>query len=165
MHQNKIPRPAENRIIRIGDGAVFLIFLQIRCVAPSMANTAIERKSGANPACKSVRPNSVDSAMLSAVARIIATTHGRTPDKKALTGAYFIRFFSADARTAQAAVVRALPRFASDFHPESDPAASSKTSRTGTLTLSQRSKLHLPHTLTVRSDSEALLQRFVFAQR
>ena len=62
-----------------------------------MANTAIERKSGANPACKSVRPNSVDSAMLSAVARIIATTHGRTPDKKALTGAYFIRFFSADA--------------------------------------------------------------------
>ena len=97
MHQNKIPRPAENRIIRIGDGAVFLIFLQIRCVAPSMANTAIERKSGANPACKSVRPNSVDSAMLSAVARIIATTHGRTPDKKALTGAYFIRFFSADA--------------------------------------------------------------------
>ena len=45
-----------------------------------MANTAIERKSGANPACKSVRPNSVDSAMLSAVARIIATTHGRTPD-------------------------------------------------------------------------------------
>ena len=35
--------------------------------------------------------------MLSAVARIIATTHGRTPDKKALTGAYFIRFFSADA--------------------------------------------------------------------
>ena len=97
MHQNKIPRPAENRIIRIGDGAVFLIFLQIRCVAPSMANTAIERKSGANPACKSVRPNSVDSAMLSAVARIIATTHGRTPDKKALTGAYFIKFFSADA--------------------------------------------------------------------
>ena len=97
MHQNKIPRPAENRIIRIGDGAVFLIILQIRCVAPSMANTAIERKSGANPACKSVRPNSVDSAMLSAVARIIATTHGRTPDKKALTGAYFIRFFSADA--------------------------------------------------------------------
>ena len=81
----------------LGDGAVFLIFLQIRCVAPSMANTAIERKSGANPACKSVRPNSVDSAMLSAVARIIATTHGRTPDKKALTGAYFIRFFSADA--------------------------------------------------------------------
>ena len=80
MHQNKIPRPAENRIIRIGDGAVFLIFLQIRCVAPSMANTAIERKSGANPDCKSVRPNSVDSAMLSAVARIIATTHGRTPD-------------------------------------------------------------------------------------
>ena len=80
MHQNKIPRPAENRIIRIGDGAVFLIILQIRCVAPSMANTAIERKSGANPACKSVRPNSVDSAMLSAVARIIATTHGRTPD-------------------------------------------------------------------------------------
>ena len=73
MHQNKIPRPAENRIIRIGDGAVFLIFLQIRCVAPSMANTAIERKSGANPACKSVRPNSVDSAVLSAVARIIAT--------------------------------------------------------------------------------------------
>ena len=62
-----------------------------------MANTAIERKSGANPACKSVRPNSVDSAMLSAVARIIATTHGRTPDKKALTGAYFIRFFNADA--------------------------------------------------------------------
>ena len=53
----------------------------------------------------------------------------------------------------------------SDFHPESDPAASSKTSRTGTLTLSQRSKRHLPHTLTVRSDSEALLQRFVFAQR
>lgn len=97
MHQNKIPRPAENRIIRIGDGAVFLIILQIRCVAPSMANTAIERKSGANPVCKSVRPNSVDSAMLSAVARIIATTHGRTPDKKALTGAYFIRFFSADA--------------------------------------------------------------------
>lgn len=97
MHQNKIPRPAENRIIRIGDGAVFLIFLQIRCVAPSMANTAIERKSGANPVCKSVRPSSVDSAMLSAVARIIATTHGRTPDKKALTGAYFIRFFSADA--------------------------------------------------------------------
>lgn len=94
---NKIPRPAENRIIRIGDGAVFLIILQIRCVAPSIANTAIERKSGANPACKSVRPNSVDSAMLSAVARIIATTHGRTPDKKALTGAYFIRFFSADA--------------------------------------------------------------------
>ena len=101
MHQNKIPRPAENRIIRIGDGAVFLIFLQIRCVAPSMANTAIERKSGANPACKSVRPNSVDSAMLSAVARIIATTHGRTPDKKALTGAYFIRFFSADSPNAK----------------------------------------------------------------
>lgn len=48
---------------------------------------------------------------------------------------------------------------------ESDPAASSKTSRTGILTLSQRSKRHLPHTLTVRSDSEALLQRFVFAQR
>ena len=97
MHQNKIPRPAENMLIRICDGAVFLIILQIRCVAPSMANTAIERKSGANPACKSVRPNSVDSAMLSAVARIIATTHGRIPDKKALTGAYFIRFFSADA--------------------------------------------------------------------
>ena len=75
------------------------------------------------------------------------------------------KYFRPDARTAQAAVVRALPRFASDFHPESDPAASSKTSRTGTLTLSQRSKLHLPHTLTVRSDSEALLQRFVFAQR
>ena len=97
MHQNKIPRPAENRIIRIGDGAVFLIFLQIRCVAPSMANTAIERKSGANPACKFVRPNSVDSAMLSAVARIIATTHGRTPDKKALTGAYFISNTAEDA--------------------------------------------------------------------
>lgn len=48
---------------------------------------------------------------------------------------------------------------------ESDPAASSKTSWTGILTLSQRSKRHLPHTLTVRSDSEALLQRFVFAQR
>ena len=48
---------------------------------------------------------------------------------------------------------------------ESDPAASPKTSRTGILTLSQRSKRHLPHTLTVRSDSEALLQRFVFAQR
>ena len=75
------------------------------------------------------------------------------------------KYFRPDARTAQAAVVRALPRFASDFHPESDPAASSKTSRTGTLTLSQRSKRHLPHTLTVRSDSEALLQRFVFAQR
>ena len=75
------------------------------------------------------------------------------------------KYFRPDARTAQADVVRALPRFASDFHPESDPAASSKISRTGTLTLPQRSKRHLPHTLTVRSDSEALLQRFVFAQR
>ena len=89
---------AENRIIRIGDGAVFLIILQIRCVAPSIANTAIERKSGANPVYVNLwYQSSVDSAMLSAVARIIATTHGRTPDKKALTGAYFIRFFSADA--------------------------------------------------------------------
>ena len=75
------------------------------------------------------------------------------------------KYFRPDTRTAQAAVVRALPRFASDFHPESDPAASSKTSRAGTLTLSQQSKRHLPHTLTVRSDSETLLQRFVFAQR
>ena len=72
------------------------------------------------------------------------------------------KYFRPDARTLQAAVVRALPRFASDFHPESDPAASSKTSRTGTLTLSQRSKRHLSHTLTVRSDSEAFLQRSAF---
>ena len=91
MHQNKIPRPAENRIIRIGDGAVFLIFLQIRCVAPSMANTAIERKSGANPlVLTGLKAGTTYYYMLQG-------NNGRTPDKKALTGAYFIRFFSADA--------------------------------------------------------------------
>ena len=83
---------------------------------------------------------------------------------KALHPARREKYLRSDASMASAAV-RSLPRFVSDFHPESDPAASSKTSRTGTLTLSQRSKRHLPHTLTVRSDSEALLQRFVFAQR
>ena len=41
-----------------------------------------------------VKPSSVESPIVSAVAKIIATTQGRTPDKNALTPAYFIRFCS-----------------------------------------------------------------------
>ena len=49
------------------------------------------------PALSAANPASVESAMLTAVARIIATTQGRTPPRTALTPAYFIRFCSTDA--------------------------------------------------------------------
>ena len=64
---------------------------------PSRANTASARTSGAKPPETVVKPPSVESPMVQAVARIIATTQGRTPAKKALTPAYFIRLCSAAA--------------------------------------------------------------------
>lgn len=91
--------------------------------------------------------------------------HDCCETEKAFSKARHEKYLRRHARTAQVAVVRTLPRFASDFCSESYPAASSKTDRTGTLELFRQSKRHLSHTLAVRSDSEALLQRFVFAQR
>ena len=96
MHQNKI-----RGLLKTGSSELamelFSDFYKIRCVAPSMANTAIERKSGANPACKSVRPNSVDGAACLKRSQDHHYNARTNSDKKALTGAYFIRFFSADA--------------------------------------------------------------------
>ena len=64
---------------------------------PKRANTASARISGAKPPETVVKPPSVESPMVQAVAKIIATTQGRTPARKALTPAYFIRLCSAAA--------------------------------------------------------------------
>lgn len=74
------------------------------------------------------------------------------------------KYLRSDAIMASAAV-RSLPRFVSDFPPEIDPDVSSETSQTEIPWLFQRSKQHLPHTLTVRSYPETLLQRLIFTQR
>ena len=65
------------------------------CSTHSNANTTMERASGAK--CPPAKPPSVESAILMAVAKIIATTQGRTPPRNASTPAYFIRFCSTDA--------------------------------------------------------------------
>ena len=68
-----------------------------RCSAHKSTNTAMERASGTKSVLRPAKPSSVESAILIAVARIIATTQGRTPPRTALTPAYFIRFCSTDA--------------------------------------------------------------------
>ena len=95
--QNRIPSPAESRIIPMGDGALPFFRRQRACSPHSSRNTTMERRSGAMPALSAANPASVESAMLTAVARIIATTQGRTPPRTALTPAYFIKFCSTDA--------------------------------------------------------------------
>ena len=92
--QNRIPSPAASRIIPMGDGAFCVRFFQTKCTAHKTANTRIDLASGANPSASVLMPPSVESIMFSAVARIMATTQGRTPERKASTPAYFIRFFS-----------------------------------------------------------------------
>ena len=92
--QNRIPSPAASRIIPMGDGAFCVRFFQTKCTAHKTANTRIDLASGANPSASVLMPHSVESIMFSAVARIMATTQGRTPERKASTPAYFIRFFS-----------------------------------------------------------------------
>lgn len=94
--QNRMPSPAESRIIPMGDGALPFFRRQRACSPHSSRNTTMERRSGAMPALSAANPASVESAMLTAVARIIATTQGRTPPRTALTPAYFIRFCSTD---------------------------------------------------------------------
>ena len=78
----------------MGDGAFCVRFFQTKCTAHKTANTRIDLTSGANPSASVLMPPSVESIMFSAVARIMATTQGRTPERKASTPAYFIRFFS-----------------------------------------------------------------------
>ena len=56
---------------------------------------------------------------------------------------------------------RTLVEAGSFHYVDSNPAASSETSQTGTLEMSQQLKQHLSYCLTAHSDSEALLQRFV----
>ena len=92
--QNRIPSPAASRIIPMGDGAFCVRFFQAKCTAHKTANTRIDLTSGANPSASVLMPPSVESIIFSAVARIMATTQGRTPERKASTPAYFIRFFS-----------------------------------------------------------------------
>ena len=92
--QNRIPSPAASRIIPMGDGAFCVRFFQTKCTAHKTANTRIDLASGANPSASVLMPPSVESIMFSAVARIMATTQGRTPERNASTPAYFIRFFS-----------------------------------------------------------------------
>ena len=81
----------------MGDGALPFFRRQRACSPHSSRNTTMERRSGAMPALSAANPTSVESAMLTAVARIIATTQGRTPPRNALTPAYFIKFCSTDA--------------------------------------------------------------------
>ena len=81
----------------MGGGAFLILCFQPRCTAHSRPNTARERTSGAKPLPSAENPPSVESIMVSAVARIMATTQGRTPERNASTPAYFIRFCSTDA--------------------------------------------------------------------
>ena len=83
--QNRIPSPAANRIIPMGDGAFCVRFFQTKCTAHKTANTRIDLTSGANPSASVLMPPSVESIIFSAVARIMATTQGRTPERKAST--------------------------------------------------------------------------------
>ena len=59
-----------------------------------MPNTATDRTDTAAPPPSRVMPSRVERAMVRAVAKIIATTQGRTPERNASTPAYFIRFRS-----------------------------------------------------------------------
>ena len=88
-----IPSAADNIIIKIGDGVFFLTFLKIICIHQSDANIITDSISGSASVFKSTNPKSDDNAITLAVARIIPTTQGRTPDKKAFTAEYFKRFF------------------------------------------------------------------------
>lgn len=81
----------------MGDGALPFLLRHSRCSAHKSTNTAMERASGTKSVLRPAKPSSVESAILIAVARIIATTQGRTPPRTALTPAYFIRFCSTDA--------------------------------------------------------------------
>ena len=88
----------------MGDGAFCVFFFQSRCTPHKRANTRIARPSGAKPPESPVKPPSVESPIVTAVARIIATTQGRTPERKASTPAYFIRLRSS------AAMSRMMPK-------------------------------------------------------
>ena len=78
-----IPRPAEIRIIKIGEGFLFFIFLKIRAIKTKIARIIIPLKSGDIPPLNVVNFSSVLNAIVRAVARMSATTHGRTPRRKA----------------------------------------------------------------------------------
>ena len=71
------------RIINIGEGFFFFVILKIKEMATRIANIIMPLKSGANPCVIIVKFNSVLSVIVIAVARISATTHGRTPFRKA----------------------------------------------------------------------------------
>ena len=71
------------RIIRIGEGFFFLIFFNMKAIATKIAKMRIPLTSGANPPLKVVMPSSVLESIVTAVARIKAITHGRTPPRNA----------------------------------------------------------------------------------
>ena len=77
-----MPRAAEMRIISMGDGFFFRIFLKTKATAIRRARIISPRRSGVKLPQTVVTLSRVLSAIVIAVARMRATTQGRTPRKK-----------------------------------------------------------------------------------
>ena len=74
-----------------------MIFWNTKAIVTSKANMAIARRSGAMPPVSVVTWSRVLSAMVTAVAKISATTQGRTPPKNACTPLYLRKLRITDA--------------------------------------------------------------------
>ena len=89
MEYAAMPRIAEIRIIMIGDGFFLNSFFDANGTAMSKRRIITAFQSIFTPPYSSFIPNSTLSAMVTAVARISATMHGRTPFRNACTPLYF----------------------------------------------------------------------------
>jgi len=93
MLHSTAPSTAESRIIPTGTTALSCVsfYRQNARMLQKGKHRQCDAHPGQKPPKTVVKPPSVESPMVQAVAKIIATTQGRTPARKALTPAYFIR--------------------------------------------------------------------------
>ena len=81
-----MPRPAESTIIKMGEGCfLFKVLNRPKCKVISSSKITTPRRSTSGALRMVVKPNSVLRPIVSAVAKMSATTHGRTPERNACT--------------------------------------------------------------------------------